>query len=79
MKPIVLEKPLVAQEDIEENNSYYPTEKRLAEFNEMAKEVENKLHSQLVFKPYTFSNLLEMPSKEWLLDQVFGAGDIGMI
>ncbi len=35
--------------------------------------------SSPVFKPYTFAEMLEMPSKKWLMDQVFGAGDIGMI
>ena len=32
-----------------------------------------------IFKPLTFSELLKIPPKEWLLDQVFGAGDVGMI
>lgn len=31
-----------------------------------------------VFKPHTFTEMLAMPSKKWLMDQVFGAGDIGM-
>src|SRR5690606_18401473 len=34
---------------------------------------------KLIFTPYSFDQLLKMPPKEWLLDQVFGAGDIGMI
>jgi hypothetical protein len=32
-----------------------------------------------VFKPHTFIEMLAMPPKKWLIDQVFGAGDIGMI
>jgi len=79
MNPIVVEKPLAMQETIVANSSHYPTKERQERFNEMVKEVENKLQRQLVFRPYTFNNLLEMRSKEWLLDQVFGPRDIGMI
>lgn len=32
-----------------------------------------------IFKPLNFDELLSMPPKEWLLDPVFGAGDVGMI
>lgn len=32
-----------------------------------------------IFVPRTFKELIDLPSKKWLLDQVFGAGDIGMI
>lgn len=52
---------------------------RLSRFDEMEKEAESKLKDKLVFTPYSFDELLKMPPKEWLLDQVFGAGDIGMI
>ena len=31
------------------------------------------------FSPYSFNDLLAMPPKEWLIDQVLGPGDIGMI
>jgi predicted transcriptional regulator len=31
------------------------------------------------FTPFSLSDLLDMPPKEWLIDQVLGAGDIGMI
>ena len=79
MNPIVLEKPLAMQEAIVANSSHYPTEERQEKFNDMVKEVENKLHRQLIFKPYTFNNLLEMPSKEWLLEKIFGVKDVGMI
>lgn len=37
------------------------------------------LEKTSIFQPYTFQDLLTMPPKEWLIDQVFGAGDIGMI
>ncbi len=30
-----------------------------------------------VFAPYTFDDILALPPKEWLLDQVFGKSDIG--
>lgn len=52
---------------------------RLSKFDEMEKEAESKLKDKPVFTPYSFDELLKMPPKEWLLDQVFGAGDIGMI
>ena len=32
-----------------------------------------------VFVPYSFDDLMNMPEKEWLIDQVVGAGDVGMI
>lgn len=35
--------------------------------------------SQTVFTPYNLQQLLEMPPKEWLVDQLFGPGDLGMI
>lgn len=54
-------------------------EERVSNFEEMEKEAENKLKDKLIFTPYSFGELLKMPPKEWLLDQVFGAGDIGMI
>jgi hypothetical protein len=31
------------------------------------------------FPPYSFDDVLNMPSKQFLLDQVFGPGDIGML
>lgn len=32
-----------------------------------------------IFKPYSFTDLLSMSPKKWLMDQVFGAGDLGMV
>lgn len=32
-----------------------------------------------MFTPYCFDDLLSMPPKEWLIDQVVGKGDIGVI
>jgi hypothetical protein len=32
-----------------------------------------------IFEPRTFKELIDLPPKKWFLDQVFGAGDIGMI
>lgn len=52
---------------------------RISDFDDMVKEVENKLKDKLIFTPCSFDELLEMPAKEWLLDQVFGAGDVGMV
>jgi hypothetical protein len=52
---------------------------RLSKFDAMVKEAESKLKDKLIFTPYSFDELLKMPPKEWLVDQVFGAGDIGMI
>lgn len=34
---------------------------------------------KVIFEPYSFSDLLSMPPKEWLIEQIFGVGDIGMI
>ncbi len=31
------------------------------------------------FYPYSFSDLLNLPPKDWLIDQILGAGDMGMI
>jgi hypothetical protein len=31
------------------------------------------------FKPFSLSALLEMPPKEWIIDQVIGAGDLAMV
>ena len=33
----------------------------------------------LAFTPYSFNDLLAMPPKEWLIDQVLGPGDIAMV
>ena len=44
----------------------------------MEREEESRSKDKPVFTPYSFDELLKMPPKEWLLDQVFGAGDIGM-
>lgn len=35
--------------------------------------------SEQVFQPYSLSELQNMPPKEWLIDQLFGKKDIGMI
>jgi RecA-family ATPase len=35
--------------------------------------------SEPVFAPYSFDDLLNMPPKEWLTDQVIGRGDMGMV
>ena len=78
MNPIVIKKTLAVQEAIVADSSHYPTKERQEKFNEMVKKAESKLQRQLVFRPYTFNNLLEMRSKEWLLEQVFGPRDIGM-
>lgn len=32
-----------------------------------------------IFKPYSFTDLLRIPPKKWLLNKVFGKGDLGMI
>lgn len=32
-----------------------------------------------VFTPYSFDDLMAMPPKEWLIDQVIGSGDLGVI
>jgi len=32
-----------------------------------------------VFRPLTLAELLAMPPKEWLIDQLLGAGDLGML
>lgn len=73
MNPVMSENP----SRIEEAQQLYLD--RISEFDEMEKEAESKLEDKLIFTPYSFDELLKMPSKEWLLDQVFGAGDIGMI
>ncbi len=37
-----------------------------------------KRESEPVFRPFTFSELCNMPPKKWLVDQIFGAGEIGI-
>ncbi len=39
----------------------------------------NKKNKDLVFKPFSFSEFMALPPKEWILDQIFGNKDIGMI
>lgn len=52
---------------------------RVSKFDEMEKEAESRSKNQPIFTPHSFAELRNMPPKKWLLDQVFGAGDIGMI
>lgn len=40
---------------------------------------EEKKEDVDLFQTYSFLELLSMPPKEWLLDQVFGSGDLGVI
>ncbi|MFI5343453.1 MAG: AAA family ATPase [Chlamydiales bacterium] len=54
-------------------------QKRVSDFDEMAKQVESKLKDKLILTPYSFDELLNMPPKEWLLDQFFGEEDVGMV
>lgn len=57
------------------------------EFDELQKKINRltpkkepeKSEQENPFKPYSFSDLLNMPPKVWLVDQVFGVGDLGMI
>lgn len=49
---------------------------------DIAREEEDLLQSKAaaqIFKPHSFFDLLSMPPKKWLLNQIFGAGDLGMI
>ncbi len=39
----------------------------------------NKKNKDLVFKPFSFSEFMALPPKEWILDQIFGNKDIGMV
>ncbi len=73
MNPGLSETPSKVEEAQHSNSD------RIAKFNEMVKEEESKSKDKPTFTPYSFDELLKMSSKEWLLDQVFGAGDIGMI
>lgn len=73
MNPVISETLSRAEE------AQHPNSERIAKFNEMVKEADSKSKDKLIFTPYSFDQLLKMSSKEWLLDQVFGAGDIGMI
>ncbi len=73
MNPVLSETPSRIEEAQPINSD------RIAKFNEMVKEEESKSKDKPIFTPYSFDELLKMSSKEWLLDQVFGAGDVGMI
>lgn len=70
------------------NNHFCAHADRRGEFDKMIAQVikrhqlsGNPVEQQVkrIFNPITFLDLLKMPSKEWLVSQVFGAGDIGMI
>lgn len=39
----------------------------------------NEQPAEQIFTPYSFDDLMAMPPKTWLIDQVIGAGDIGML
>jgi hypothetical protein len=71
--------PVISEITSSMKESQHLTLDKLTEFDEMVKEAESKLKDKLIFIPYSFDELLKMPTKEWLLDQVFGAGDIGMV
>ncbi len=44
---------------------------------EVKKQLEQTIEHK-VFKPHSLEDLLLFPDKEWLIDQVIGAGDLGM-
>ncbi len=52
---------------------------RVSNFDEWVKQAESGLKDKPTFTPYSFEDLLKMPPKEWLLDQFFGEGDVGMV
>lgn len=60
-----------SEKKMEEPLSTATTEDEIRHHQEVVKES--------IFKPHSFSELLEMPAKKWLLDHVLGVGDIGMI
>lgn len=79
MNPNISENASKTQESFEANSRLNLMEARHSKFDEMVKAVESKSQHKPIFNPHTFCELLAMPSKTWLLDQVFGTGDIGMI
>ncbi len=70
--------PVMSKTSSRLEEAQHPNSDRLSNFEEMEREEESRSKDKPVFTPYSFDELLKMPPKEWLLDQVFGAGDIGM-
>ncbi len=79
MNPVISEIPSRTQESFNMQEALLPSLDRLSNFDEMVREVESKLKDKLIFTPYSFDELLTMPPKKWLLDQIFGEGDVGMV
>lgn len=79
MNPVISENSSKMQEAFNTKEAQHLTLDRLSSFEEMVKEAEGRSKDELIFIPYTFDELLKMPPKEWLLDKIFGEGDLGMI
>lgn len=85
--PQTLESNKISAEYVLEKfrKEYHETQRKLKKIDdEIRRFVEKSIlpdetTDELVFPPYDFDSLLKMPAKEWLLDQVFGPGDLGMI
>lgn len=85
MNMIVNKTPIESQE---QSKAAHCIDMRVLQFEKLINETQENLkvskneiikQGSPVFKPYTFAEMLEMPPKNWLMDQVFGARDIGMI
>ncbi len=79
MNPLVSENSARMHEIFHTKEAQNSAPDRSSTFDEMVKEAESKLKDKLTFIPYSFEELLKMPPKEWLLDQIFGEGDVGMV
>jgi|GEM_PF-3253723 len=80
----------MSKNEIEAYKRFKPLWDKCREENEIIKlrehdlrcaeeDAEQKARRNPIFQPYTFSELQNMPPKEWLVDQFFGEGDLGMV
>jgi hypothetical protein len=56
---------------------FHSITEKINELSQDSKEKDDSKES--VFIPLSYFDLLSLPPKEWLLDQVFGLGDLGMV
>ncbi len=81
---IINKMPIESQEQF---RAEHCADMRALQFDKLINETQRNLkvsknetfEGKPVFNPHTFSEMLSMPSKKWLMDQVFGAVDIGMV
>lgn len=72
----------ISQDEARDNEQYNVNELESEEgsgFLRVAKIDVKPNKQELVFRPHSFEELVNMPPKEWLVTNLFGSGDMGMI